>query len=86
LIAAIRRLSDARIRWQCRRGTKELDQLLLGWFDTQYGRASERQKSAFHALLELQDPELIEYLIQGAKPASPELAEVVNAICRSDSP
>jgi antitoxin CptB len=85
LIAAIRRLSVARIRWQCRRGTKELDQLLLDWFDTQYGRASERQKLAFHALLEVQDPELIAYLIQGAKPASPELAEVVNAICRSDS-
>jgi antitoxin CptB len=86
LTAAIRRLSDARIRWQCRRGTKELDQLLLDWFDSQYRLASERQKSAFHALLELQDPELIAYLIQGARPESPELVEVVNAICRSDSP
>ena len=84
MIAATLPLSDARIRWQCRRGTRELDHLLLGWFDTHYARAGERQKSAFHALLELQDPELIEYLIQGAKPASPELADVVNAICRSD--
>jgi antitoxin CptB len=75
---------DAKIRWQCRRGTRELDHLLLGWFDAGYGLASEQQKSAFHVLLELQDPELIAYLIKGEKPADPELNEVVDAICRKD--
>jgi succinate dehydrogenase flavin-adding protein (antitoxin of CptAB toxin-antitoxin module) len=58
--------------------------LLLGWFDSGYALASERQKSAFHALLELQDPQLIAYLIQGETPADPERAKIVDAICRSD--
>ena len=74
---------DTKTRWQCRRGTRELDQLLLRWFDAHYATASERRKSAFRALLELQDPELIAYLIQGETPVDPELNEVVNAICRS---
>jgi antitoxin CptB len=73
-------LSEARIRWQCRRGTRELDQLLLGWFDAAYALASDTQKSAFRALLELQDPELIDYLLGATVPADSQLADVVVSI------
>jgi antitoxin CptB len=79
-------LSDARIRWQCRRGTRELDELLLGWFDSSYASAGDAHKSAFCALLELQDPELIAYLLGGNTPADLQLADVVNAIRNRTSP
>jgi antitoxin CptB len=73
-------VSDARIRWQCRRGTRELDHLLLGWFDTCYAASVEAQKSAFRELLELQDPELIAYLLGSAKPTELHIADVVRSI------
>lgn len=72
--------SDNRVRWQCRRGTRELDHLLLSWFESSYANASDTQKSAFRSLLELQDPELVAYLLGAASPADTQLADVVNAV------
>lgn len=71
---------DKRLRWQCRRGTRELDQLLLNWFDSSYATASNPQKAAFRALLELQDTELAGYLLGAVSPADRQLADVVNAV------
>ena len=52
------------LRWQCRRGMRELDELLLTYLDHGYSAAGEAEKAAFHSLLELPDPELISYLLQ----------------------
>ncbi|MDH4046754.1 MAG: succinate dehydrogenase assembly factor 2 [Gammaproteobacteria bacterium] len=79
-------MSLSRIRWQCRRGTRELDQLLLGWFDACYETAEDSQKSAFCALLELQDPQLIAYLLGEERPADSSLADVVESIRTRTSP
>ena len=69
----------SRLRWQCRRGMRELDQLLLAYLDTRYAAASEVEKQAFETLLALSDPELVGYLLQRVEPA-PELARVVRDI------
>ena len=55
--------SDAnRLRWRCRRGMRELDQL-LGWYlDVRYPAAREVEKAAFSTLLDCQDPELWDWL------------------------
>lgn len=53
-----------KLRWQCRRGMRELDELLLGYLDKRYEGASDAEKDAFHALLALSDPELMSYLLQ----------------------
>jgi antitoxin CptB len=71
---------DTQIRWHCRRGTRELDHLLLGWFESSYAAADDRQKSAFLALLELQDSELAAYLLGAASPADSQLADAVHAV------
>ena len=49
---------DGRLRWRCRRGMRELDQLLTGYLDSRYTIANETEKAAFRGLLELPDPEL----------------------------
>ena len=69
-----------RLRWQCRRGMKELDQLLTRYLDGQYTAASENDKSAFHALLELSDPELVGYLLQRREPGSEIIARGIDII------
>ena len=58
-----------RLRWQCRRGMRELDDLLLGYLDRHFESAAEDEKQAFHALLDLPDPELVAILLKKEQPA-----------------
>ena len=49
----------SKIRWRCRRGTKELDHLLLSYFEGHYQDANESERTSFEAMLSLQDNVLI---------------------------
>jgi antitoxin CptB len=70
-------MNEARLRWQCRRGMRELDVMLTRYLMDDYPRASERQKAAFEALLALSDPELVAYLLKGERAADPDLEELL---------
>ncbi len=60
--------SLSQLRWQCRRGMRELDQLLSRYLDQHYTSATESQKSVFQSFLTLSDPEINEYLLLGVSP------------------
>ncbi len=75
-------LSDARLRWQCRRGMRELDELLGNYLQAGYGHASKTEKAAFRELLALPDPELIGYLLGSQSHDDPELADAIEKIRR----
>jgi len=49
----------ARLRWQCRRGVKELDVLLERYLETGYLLAGDEEKDLFVALLKLEDDALM---------------------------
>ena len=49
----------SKIRWRCRRGTKELDHLLLSYFEGHYQDTNESERTSFEAMLSLQDNVLI---------------------------
>ena len=53
----------AKLRWQCRRGTKELDLLLQRYLDSGYLVADDEEKALFVELLELEDDELVGVLM-----------------------
>ena len=53
----------AKLRWQCRRGTKELDFLLLRYVDSKYALADAQEKALFIKLLALEDDLLISFLL-----------------------
>jgi antitoxin CptB len=72
--------SDARIRWQCRRGMRELDELLTAYFEQAYGDSSAAEKAAFRELLSLPDPELAGYLVMGQGGADGVSARVISRI------
>jgi antitoxin CptB len=55
-----RSIQLSKIRWRCRRGTKELDHLLLSYFENYYQKANESERACFEEILSLQDPVLIE--------------------------
>ena len=57
-------MSDLKkLRWRCRRGTLELDLLLERYLDRRYLSAGVEEKQAFLQLLELEDSELLRYLM-----------------------
>ena len=64
---------------------KELDQLLTSYLDDGYDAASEADKAAFSALLELSDPELAGYLLQRNEPGSEIIARGIDILLGRDS-
>lgn len=66
-----------RLRWRCRRGTRELDALLGGWLEAHSASMDEAQFVAFGALLDQQDPELWDWLMGHAEPAREDWQAIV---------
>lgn len=70
-------VSFARLRWRCRRGMRELDVVFQRYLEQRYRQAPAAEQRAFEALVELQDPQLLNYLVGRETPADPELVNVV---------
>lgn len=66
-----------KLRWHCRRGMKELDLLTLGYLEQHYPAASAEDQQAFANLLELQDPQLMSYMVGRETPADAATRRVV---------
>lgn len=62
-----------KLRWQCRRGTLELDVLLQRYLERCYSQADEQERRAFLQLLKLEDGDLLRYLM-GERPC--DIAEL----------
>jgi len=69
-----------KLRWRCRRGMKELDLLTLGYLERYYPAAPAEEQQAFAALLELQDPLLMSYMVGRETPADATTARVVGVM------
>jgi len=73
-----------RLRWRCRRGMRELDQL-LGWYlDARYAQAGDVVQSAFVELLEQPDPELWNWLSGQRVPPQAGWRSIVDEIRSRD--
>ncbi|WP_031432228.1 FAD assembly factor SdhE [Methylomarinum vadi] len=68
------------LKWRCRRGTLELDILLLRYLERCYSKADGAERSAFLRLLSLEDSELLHYLLGNAVPKAEGLALLVQKI------
>ncbi len=47
-----------RLRWRCRRGMRELDQLMLRYLDARWAAADDAERSVFLRLLDTEDDKL----------------------------
>ncbi|MEX2496978.1 MAG: succinate dehydrogenase assembly factor 2 [Woeseia sp.] len=70
-------MNDSELRWQCRRGMRELDELLGRYVERCYGSASDAEKAWFRDFLALPDPELARYLLRGEESADGVAARVI---------
>ena len=69
-----------RIAWQCRRGMRELDELLGRFVRQRYAQLDERERETFNTLLEYPDAVLLELLMGRMTPSDREVARLVHAI------
>jgi antitoxin CptB len=69
-----------RLRWRCRRGMRELDQLMLRYLDGRWPQADESERSVFLRLLDSEDDKLWRWFMGREDPEDAELASIVQRI------
>ena len=75
-----------RLAWQCRRGMRELDELLNGFMERRYADLGDEQLTAFTRLLEYPDSVLLECLMGRMVPADKDVAHIVQEIRHAAAP
>lgn len=69
------------LRWRMRRGVLELDHIFKTFMDAHYSSLSEAEKESLVALLECQDPFLLDWLLyRHSMPEEPKLQDAVALI------
>lgn len=65
-----------KLLWRCRRGMRELDVLVEGFYVQRYAALAPDAQQAFRTLLEQSDPELLDWLL-GRAPPPAELDAII---------
>lgn len=73
--------SEARIRWQCRRGMLELDLLLLRFFDRYYLQLDGATQKLFEQFLTNNDQDLYSWLVKKEKSGNIIFNDLITRIC-----
>ena len=69
-----------RLRWRCRRGMRELDELLTNYLTEQSLGAAPAEHAAFFMCLDSQDTEIHAYCLLRQRPSSPALRDLIARI------
>lgn len=69
-----------RLRWRCRRGMRELDQLFERYLDRRWPSADAAARAAFERLLDCEDDALWRWVLQHEPPSDPVLAAAVRDV------
>jgi len=73
-------IEQARLKWHCRRGMRELDLLLEGFLEHRYQGLSPVDRDGFARLLDCPNENLMDWLMEGGIPQDEQLAEIVRQI------
>lgn len=73
-----------KLRWQCRRGMKELDLVLVRYLDTHFIAASASERHNFVRLLETEDDQLWAWILGRSHPQDAELDALVQRVRSAD--
>ena len=69
-----------RLRWRCRRGMRELDQVLLRYLDRAWAHESEARRAVFLTLLDTEDDRLWRWFMGHEVPDDVQVASLVASI------
>jgi antitoxin CptB len=67
----------AKLHWQCRRGTQELDHLLLRYLHTLYPTACTHEQQLFEQLLNYEDSDLLAFLLGQQAPIASQFTPLI---------
>jgi len=71
---------NARLAWLSRRGIKELDLVLQDYLQQDFATASAAEQQAFAALLEYQDPDILDRIFHGVEDEDAAIAALVRRL------
>ncbi len=69
-----------RLRWRCRRGMRELDQLFERWLDRAWPQASDAERGVFLRLLDCEDDKLWRWFMGHEAASDAELDALVRSM------
>ncbi|MGX2948261.1 FAD assembly factor SdhE [Frederiksenia canicola] len=69
-----------KIEWECRRGMRELDKLIMPFYQQHFDELSERQQQIFVEMLSYSDPELFRWFMNQLPAPTAELQAMVELI------
>ncbi len=69
-----------RLRWRCRRGMRELDQLMLRYLDSAWATDSDAERAVFLRLLDTEDDKLWRWFMGYEAIADVEIASLIQRI------
>lgn len=69
-----------RLRWRCRRGMRELDQLMLRYLDARWPVAEPAERAVFLRLLDSEDDKLWRWFMGREAPEDAALAGLVATV------
>ena len=75
-----------RLTWQCRRGIKEVEVLLVPFFENHFDSLSLADRDSFEMFLKEQDADIFEWFTMRVKPANPQTAAMVDVILSRMAP
>ena len=74
-------MSDkSKLRWRCRRGTKELDIVMNRYLQERYETASAEEQASFNALLDIEDPIIFDWLMDKTQAEDENLQALVEIL------
>ena len=69
-----------KLRWRCRRGMRELDQLLERWLDREWRQSPTAQRAVFLRLLDSEDDRLWRWFLGHESSDDVEIVALVDRI------
>jgi antitoxin CptB len=73
-------LNPAQLRWRCHRGMRELDLILLPFFDKHFAKLTDGQQADFCQLLTHDDPQIYAWLLGMMQPQDARMQNIVDHI------
>lgn len=80
IVAGVDPVELRRLRWRCRRGMRELDQLMERFLDRAWATSSDPDRALFLRLLDTEDDILWRWCMGRERPEDPALADFVDRL------
>jgi len=73
-------LEERKVIYRARRGLKEIDVYFDPYVKNYYLTADPEEKATFAALVEQEDPDLLEWFMEVSEPPRPEMRELIRKL------